>query len=166
MLSRRDWGKLALVGVPAVLRGATAASIRVGALTDSFHDFARKPGRDNVDEIIAALKAAGVTEIALASINTEAPSPDTGLPPPPPPGPYGGPPAGFTPAELAARARALRDNLRKWRLATPASHYTNLKARFDAAGIAVYAMSFPHDEAFTDQEIDATFAHAKALGVE
>jgi sugar phosphate isomerase/epimerase len=166
MLSRRDWGKLALVGVPAMLRGATLGSTHVGALTESFHDFARKPGRNNVDEIIAALKAAGVTEIDLASINTEAPSSDTGLPPPPPPGPYGGPPAGFTPAELALRERALRDNLRKWRLATPPSYYAELKSRFAAAGISVYAISFLHDDAFTDAELDATFAHAKALGVE
>jgi sugar phosphate isomerase/epimerase len=166
MLSRRDLGKLALAGLPVLLRSAPGGSFRVGAATESFHDFARKPGRDNVDDIIPALKAAGVTEIDLASVNTEAPSPDTGLPPPPPPGPYGGPPAGFTPAELAARKRALRDNLRKWRLATPASHYAELKNRFQAAGIAVYAMSFQHDDAFTDDEIEATFAHAAALGVE
>lgn len=149
-----------------MLRGATGSSVRIGASTESFHEFPRKPGRDNVDDVIAALRTAGVTEIELASVNTEAPSPDTGLPPPPPPGPYGGPPAGFTPAELAARERALRDNLRKWRLSTPASHYAELKNRFHAAGMAVYAMSFQHDDAFTDDEIEATFAHAKALGVE
>jgi sugar phosphate isomerase/epimerase len=166
MLSRRDWGKITLAGLPAMLRGAPDGSVRVGAATESFHDFARKPGRDNVDEIIVALRASDVTEIDLASVNTEAPSPDTGLPPPPPPGPYGGPPAGFTPAELAARARALRDNLRKWRLATPPSHYAALKGRFDTAGIGVYSLSFQHDDAFTDDELDATFAHAKALGVE
>lgn len=166
MLSRRDWGKLALVGMPAMLRGAAVGSVRVGVLTESFHDFARKPGRNNVDEIIAALKVAGVTEIDLASVDTEAPSPDTGLPPPPPPGPYGGPPAGFTPAELALRERALRDNLRKWRLAAPPSYYAELKSRFAAAGISVYAISFLHDDAFTDAELDATFAHAKALGAE
>jgi sugar phosphate isomerase/epimerase len=166
MLSRRDLGKIALAGLPAMLRGSAGASVRVGATTDSFHDFPRKPGRDNVDEVIAALRAAGVTEIDLASVNTEAPGPDTGLPPPPPPGPYGGPAAGFTPAELAARERAMRDNLRKWRLATPASHYAELRKRFQTAGIEVYAMSFQHDDAFTDQEIDATFMHAKALGVE
>ena len=166
MISRRDWAKLAIVGVPALLRGSPAGALRLGAATESFHDFPLKPGRDNVDQIIAALKSSGVTEIDLASVNTEAPSPDTGLPPPPPPGPYGGPPAGFTPAELALRTKALRDNLRKWRLATPASHYADLKAKFSAAGITVYAMSFQHDEAFTDEELDATFAHAKALGVE
>ncbi len=167
MLSRRDWGKLALVGLPAVLRMQGAGSaLRVGASTESFHDFARKPGQDNVDAIIQGLRSAGVSEVDLASVNTEAPSPDTGLPPPPPPGPYGGPPAGFTPAELAARTKALRDNLRKWRLATPASHYASLKARFDAAGIAVYAISYDHDDAFTNEEIDATFGHAKALGAE
>lgn len=165
MLSRRDFGKIAVFAGPAMLRLRAAGAIHVGAASESFHDFPRKPGRDNVAEIVAALQAAGVTEVDLASVNTEAPSPDTGLPPPPPPGPYGGPPAGFTPAELAARNRALRDNLRKWRLATPPSHYEALKNRFDAAGITVYAMSYQHDEAFTDDEIAATFAHAKALGV-
>lgn len=166
MLSRRELGKVALVGLPALLRAAPESSVQIGAVTESFHDLPRQPGRDNVDKIIAALTAAGVAEIDLASSNTEAPSPDTGLPPPPPPGPYGGPPAGFTPAELAARNRALRDNLRKWRLATPPAHYAELRGRFAGAGIRVYAMSFQHDDAFTDEEIEATFAHAKALGVE
>jgi sugar phosphate isomerase/epimerase len=166
MLSRRDFGRIAIAGGTVAWRAAAGGSIRTGVATESFHDFPRTPGRDNVDAIIAALKTAGAGEIDLASGDTEAPSPDTSLPPPPPPGPYGGPPAGFTPAELAARARALRENLRKWRLATPASHYGELKTRFAAAGISVYAMSFQHDEAFTDEEIDATFGHAKALGVE
>jgi hypothetical protein len=112
---------LALAAAP-VARAASADAVRIGVATESFHDLPRIPGQDNVDDIIRALKASGSTGIDLASANTEAPSPDTGLPPPPPPGPYGGPPAGFTPAELAARNRALRDNLRKWRLATPASH--------------------------------------------
>lgn len=166
MLSRRDFGRIALAGVPLARRAVAASAIRVGVLTESFHDFPRTPGRDNVDQVIGALKPAGVTEIDLSSSNTEAPSPDTGMKPPPPPGPYGGPPAGFTPAELAARARALRNNLRKWRLETPPSHYAALKSKFDAAGIAVYAISYQHDDVFTDEEIDATFAHAKALGVE
>jgi sugar phosphate isomerase/epimerase len=166
MLSRRDFGIIALAGGTLARRAMAGGTVRIGAATESFHDFARRPGRDNVDEIIGALKAAGVSEIDLTSADTEAPSADTGLPPPPPPGPYGGPPAGFTPAELAARNRALRDNLRKWRLATPASHYAELKTRFAAAGISVYAMSFQHDDAFTDEEIEATLAHAKALGVE
>jgi sugar phosphate isomerase/epimerase len=165
MLSRRDFGKITLAGLPFALRAASDGAVRVGASTESFHDFSRIPGRDNVEQIIGALKSAGVAEIDLASVNTEAPNPDAGLPPPPPPGPYGGPPAGFTPAELAARARALRDNLRKWRVATPASHYKDLRAKFSGAGIDVYAMSFEHDGAFTDDELEATFGHAKALGV-
>jgi sugar phosphate isomerase/epimerase len=138
----------------------------VGVATESFHDLPRLPGQDNVDAIIRAVKSTGATEIDLASVNTEAPSPETGMKPPPPPGPYGGPAAGFTPEELAARARALRDNLRKWRLATAPAHYAELKKKFDAAGIRVYAMSFQHDDVFTDAEIDATFAHAKAIGAE
>jgi sugar phosphate isomerase/epimerase len=165
MLSRREFGTLALAVLP-VARAASSGAVRIGVSTESFHDLPRIPGQDNVADIIRSLKACGATEIELASGNTEAPSPDAGLPPPPPPGPYGGPPGGFTPAELAARNRAMRDNLRKWRLATPASHYAELKARFEAAGIRVFAMSFQHDDAFTDDEIAATFAHAQALGVE
>jgi sugar phosphate isomerase/epimerase len=142
------------------------ASPRIGVATESFHELPRTPGKDNVDDLIAALRDCGAREIDLASVNTEAPSPDTGLPPPPPPGPYGGAPGGFTQAELEARNRAVRNNLRKWRLATPASHYAELKTKFGAAGIGVFAMSFQHDAAFTDEELDATFLHAKALGVE
>jgi sugar phosphate isomerase/epimerase len=60
----------------------------------------------------------------------------------------------------------VRDNLRKWRLATPPSHYAELRAKFQSASLSVYAISFDHDDAFTDEELDATFSHAKALGVE
>ncbi len=144
---------------------ALAPPVHLGVATESFHELPRIPGQDNVDDLIRALKDCGAAEIDLASVNTEAPSPDTGLPPPPPPGPYGGPAGGFTPAELEMRNRAVRNNLRKWRLATPAAHYAALRSKFQAAGIGVFAMSFRHDEAFTDEELDATFLHAKALGV-
>jgi sugar phosphate isomerase/epimerase len=167
LFSRRELVKLAATAVPLMSgRVFAAAAPRVGVATESFHELPRIPGKDNVDDLIAALRDCGAREIDLASVNTEAPSPDTGLPPPPPPGPYGGPAGGFTPAELEARNRAVRNNLRKWRLATPASHYAELKTKFGAAGIGVFAMSFQHDAAFTDEELDATFLHAKALGVE
>lgn len=166
LLSRRDLGKLAVAALPLVRASAFANPKRAGVATESFHELPRIPGQDNVDDLIRALKDCGATEVDLASVNTEAPSPDTGLPPPPPPGPYGGAPGGFTPAELEARNRAVRNNLRKWRLATPASHYAEIGKKFQAAGIVVFAMSYQHDEGFTDEELDATFLHAKALGVE
>jgi sugar phosphate isomerase/epimerase len=165
ILSRRKFGALTLAGLPLTLR-ASQGGVPPGVATASFRDLPRTPGIDNVDAIIRAVKAVGASEIDLASVDTEAPGPVAGMPPPPPPGPYGGAPGGFTPAELAARNRAVRDNLRQWRLATPASHYSELKAKFAAAGVNVYSISFRHDDAFTDDEIDATFAHAKALGVQ
>jgi len=152
--------------VPLARASAFAVPTRVGVATESFRELPRIPGRDNVDDLIRALKDCGAVAIDLASVNTEAPKPNTGLPPPPPPGPYGGPPGGFTPAELEARSRAVRDNLRKWRLTTPPSHYAEIGKKFQAAGIEVFAMSFQHDEGFTDEELDATFLHAKAMGVE
>jgi sugar phosphate isomerase/epimerase len=165
MLSRRNFAKLSLAGASLALKGRADETIRFGVATESFHELPHVPGHDNVDGIIAAVQASGATEIDLSSVNTEAPNPDIGMPPPPPPGPYGGPPGGFTPAELEMRNRAVRSNLRKWRLATPPSRYAELKVKFEAAHVAVYAISYVHDDAFTNEELDATFAHAKALGV-
>lgn len=165
-MTRRDFSLAALSALPLSLRAAAAGSVQIGVASESFHDLPRTPGHDNVDAVIAALKGCGATCTDLASFDTEAPNPELGLPPLPPPGPYGGAPAGLTPAEIAVRTKALRDNLRKWRLATPPAHYAALKRKFDAAGISIYSLSFDHDEAFTDEELNATFLHAKALGAE
>ncbi len=147
-----------------MLRGATALVLCASGLNRELSRFPRKPGRD-VDDVIAALRTAGVTEIELASVNTEAPSQIPACPLLPH--------RDRATADLRLRShrlrswrrgRALRDNLRKWRLSTPASHYAELKNRFHAAGMAVYAMSFQHDDdAFTDDEIGVT---ARSIGVE
>ena len=168
MISRRDvmkivaatpaWAALG-AGIDSVVNG-----VRLGAVTYSFRDFPRTPGKDNVDAVIKALQFCGVGEIELVSPNLEpAPRPLA----PPSPTAYGVPPP--TPAERSAAQRALekenRDDLRRWRIETPPDYFTAIRAKFDAAGVGVFAYTINYNDAFTDEEIDATFRQAKALGI-
>lgn len=164
MISRRDFAKAALAGIP-VSAAMGAPAVRVGVSTYSFRDLLRTPGRDNVDDIIKALQQVGVSEIELASANTEPAGPNSGPAVPPPPSAYPDPIRTPTPAEVAAAKLAVRNALRAWRLATPPSGYAQFRAKFQAAGIEVFAYRVDYDASFTDDEIDVTFQQAKALGV-
>src|SRR5205807_9074534 len=105
MHSRRDFGKLVLSGLSVTAYGAkinsTVKGVRLGTITYSFRDFPRTANKDNVDAVIQALKDCGIGEIELFSPNIE-------------PGRAGGPGRG----NAAEEARA-REELRRWRLATP-----------------------------------------------
>jgi sugar phosphate isomerase/epimerase len=66
---------------------------------------------------------------------------------------------------VAAAKLAVRNDLRRWRLATPARNHEAIGAKFQAAGIALFAYRVDYDEQFTEEEIEVTFQQAKALGV-
>ena len=170
MYSRRDFGKMALAGVPlSVAAGApdeNAGGIRIGAATFSFRDLVRTPGRDNIDDVIKALQFAGVKETELASANTEPAGPNSGPAVPPPPSAYPPPIRAPTPEEVAAAQRVVRNNLRQWRLSTPAKQHEAIRMKFQAAGIGLFAYRVDYDDQFTEEEIEVTFQQAKALGVD
>src|ERR1700722_432340 len=107
MVSRRDFGRLALAGVP--LSAAWSASgdsvvngVRVGIATYSFRDLLRTPGQDNIDDVIRALQFAGAREIELSSANTEPAPPNSGPAVPPPPSVYPPPITAPPPEQVAA----------------------------------------------------------------
>jgi sugar phosphate isomerase/epimerase len=170
MYSRRDFAKFALAGAPAALAFAAGIDssvngVRLGAITYSFRDLPRTPGQDNIDAIIQALQFCRIGEIELYSPNLE----PAGQPlPPEPPTPYGMPRTARPPRTEAQNAlnRSNREALRKWRIETPAAHYRAVRAKFDAAGIRLFALTIGFNDAFTDEEIDACFGQAAALGVE
>jgi sugar phosphate isomerase/epimerase len=171
MVSRRDFGKLALAGIP--LSAAWSASsdpvvsgVRLGVATYSYRDLLRTPGQDNVDGVIEALQFDAVREIELSSANTEPAGPNSGPAVPPPQSVYPPPITAPTPEEVAAAKLAVRNALRRWRLATPAGNHEAIRAKFQAAGISLFAYRVDYDEQFTDQEIEVTFNQAKALGVQ
>src|SRR4051794_13177352 len=166
MISRRDFGRAALAGVPLSAAWSEApAEIRLGVATYSFRDLVRTPGRDNVDDVVRQLQQLGVREIELASANTEPAGPNSGPAVPRPPSAYPDPVRTPSPAEVAAAKLAVRNALRNWRLATPAGQHEAFRARFESAGIKLFSYRVDYDASFTDEEIEVTFQQAKALGV-
>lgn len=170
MVSRRDFSKLALAGIRlsaacSAASDSVVSGVRIGVSTYSFRDLQRTPGQDNIDGVIMALQFAGVREIELSSTNTEPAGPSSGPAVPPPPSAYPSPITALKPEEVAAAKLAVRNDLRQWRLATPARNYEAILATFQAAGISLFAYRVDYDPQFTEQEIEVTFNQAKALGV-
>ena len=141
----------------------SAAEVPVWVSTSSFRDLPRVPGRDNLDEVIRALKAVGITHTELALANLE--------PAPPSTAPVMGGSAAYprrivmTPEEIAATNSVARAALREWRLKTPAGSFDQARAKLASAGLTVHACSLAYNDSFSDDEIDATFRQARALGV-
>jgi sugar phosphate isomerase/epimerase len=55
--------------------------------------------------------------------------------------------------------------LKKWRLDVPLSHFKEIRAKFDNAGILLYAYNYSFRKDFTDEEIERGFQMAEAMGV-
>lgn len=165
MYSRREFGQLALVGLPftvALARGAAKVNgVRIGVQSYSFRTL-------SLDEAIRAMADIGIGECELFSGHVEprpqmGPRPPQGAPdagggpPQRPQGQMGGGPRGPNPAA--------REELRKWRLSTPLDHFKGIRKKFEAAGVKLQAYNLSFNDSFTDEEIDRGFQMAKALGV-
>jgi sugar phosphate isomerase/epimerase len=137
MVSRRDFGRIALVALPlTTIRGAQKvdskiAGVQIGAQSYSFRD---RP----MDKAIAAYREVGLGECELWQGHVE---PQT------------------------QRGAEGREELRKWRLTTPLDHFANVRKQWDDAGILLYAYNLSFNDSFTDEEIDRGFQMAKAMGV-
>lgn len=57
------------------------------------------------------------------------------------------------------------EELKKWRLEVPLSAFTEIRQKFDRAGILLYAYTANIQARYTDEEIDKCFKMAQALGV-
>jgi sugar phosphate isomerase/epimerase len=171
MNSRRDFGKIALVGLSSAVTKAaginsTVDGVRLGTITYSYHDLPRNPGGNQVDVVIAALKDDGVGVIELFSPHVE---PSFQVPAREQTGAQSTDPAVRAAARLA-RMRSpevlkAREDLRKWRVSTPDTYFRAVRKKFDDAGIDVYAYTINFRDDYTDEEIDKSFQHAKAIGV-
>jgi sugar phosphate isomerase/epimerase len=183
MQSRRDFARLLFSGLAAAAVAPIAASaaaarlgsqyggVDVGVCLYNFRDIARIPDQDAyIDSLIDACVRAGV---GLVEVNAVYLEPRNDLPAsgihriqdfvqrPNAPGAPMPRWMSLTQAELQAQ----REALRSWRLSTPLSYYSDIGARFRAAGLTPYSFvtTFSHD--MTDAEIDVTFRQAGALGV-
>jgi sugar phosphate isomerase/epimerase len=168
MYSRREFGRLALVGLPmtvALARGSAEIDskvngVRIGIQSYSFRNL-------SLDDAINAMAKIGIGECELFSGHVE---PRLG----PQAGAAGGgqrpPQAGaeMTPEMREAMREAMRkrqEETRQWRLSVSLDHFKDIRKKFDAAGIRLQAYNLSFSDNFTDDEIDRGFQMAKALGV-
>lgn len=146
-MTRRDFVNMVFAGMPLsmALRSkidSVVNGVRLGAQTYSFRDLSRTPGApDSVDVMIKALTECGIGEIELFSPHVEPVFPSAGR----------------------GDSRP-REELRKWRLSTPAGHFKAIRQKFDDAGITIFAYTANFRDDFTDEEIEKTIEQAKALG--
>ena len=163
MYTRREFGTLTLGAFAAVrLREAAVAGwagidpvvngVRLGAQTYSFRDLPRTAGGDAIDPVIKACVECGIGEVELFAPQVE-PVFNAGAR-----GRRGDPPS--------AEAQKAREDLRKWRFEISLDHFREVKKKFDAAGITIYAYNYSPNASFTDAEIDRGFEMTKALGAE
>jgi sugar phosphate isomerase/epimerase len=154
-LTRREWGKLALRGLAAAasLPAAAAAAgaqrrinsrfngVLLGAQSYSFRDM-------SLDDMLKAMAEIGIGSCELWAGHLE-------------------------PKEViykswgakSEQARAdARAELRRWRLETPLSLFREARAKFDRAGVDLYAFNYSMTDDFTDAEMEQGFRMARALG--
>jgi sugar phosphate isomerase/epimerase len=155
MYSRRDFGKLAIAGLPLssfALKGASHINSRIdgvliGAQSYSFRDL-------SLEDAIKAMTDIGLGACELFAQHIE----NMGSPAIPA---RSGPPS----RDPAAR-KAAEEKTRKWRLTAPMSQFKEVRKKFDDAGIALVGFNYSFRDNFSDEEIDRGFHMAKALGVD
>jgi sugar phosphate isomerase/epimerase len=57
------------------------------------------------------------------------------------------------------------EQLRKWRMTVPLSHFHEIREKFDNAGILLYAYNYSFTKAMSEAEMERGFQMANALGV-
>src|SRR6185295_2343263 len=154
MYNRRELVTLTLAGLAAPIFNAyvftRGRDTAVGVQTRSFRDLHRLSGADPIDGVIAALVSCRVHHCELFAPQIE---------------PQFVMPHGHHGMSSMAR-QMMRRELRKWRLRAPESQFRAIGQRFEMAGIAIAAFDYSPDASFSDEEIDAGFVMAKALGAE
>jgi sugar phosphate isomerase/epimerase len=168
MYSRREFGRLALAGLPMTVAFAQGSSkinssfngVRIGVQSYSFRSLP-------LDDAIKAMAGIGIGECELFSGHVE---PRIGPPPGarPPQSSAGAGSSELTPEMREAMREAARkrqEETRKWRLSVPLDHFKDVRKKFDAAGIKLQAYNLSFNDNFVDEEIDRGFQMAEALGV-
>src|SRR5437868_3236711 len=141
MFTRRDFGKLALAGLPmSAVFGAkldsTIGGVRIGVQTYSYRDL---PMQGIIDGVIRAMTEDGLSECELFAQQVEPPNPATNFWSGTDPKTLGsGADGGPLQQQLRDKAKKAdvikaREDLRKWRLEVPLDHFRMVRKKFDAA---------------------------------
>jgi sugar phosphate isomerase/epimerase len=177
MYSRRDFGKAALAALSASQLLANPNSnfggVQIGIIAP--YSFRGMPG--DAHSLLNNIVTLGLSAVEMQSPPVEAfAGAPVSLGPPPgrgpgagaPRGPAGGPPRGggrreLTPEEQAER-RAAAEALTQWRLSASMDKFTELRKKYENAGVAIQLVKFGLGPDTSDDEVDYCFQVAKALG--
>lgn len=152
--SRRNLLKVVLAGLPvsaalARMIDSKIDGVQLGVQSYSFRDLP-------LDEAIKAMVADGLGDCELFSPHIEA-------------GGVEALEAAFQPGSTREQRRAAMaeytKKVQQWRLTVPLDYFKQVRAKFNNAGINLYAYNLSFNQHFTDEEIDRGFLMAKALGV-
>jgi sugar phosphate isomerase/epimerase len=142
MLTRRSFTKFALaapVALPAVMSAARIDSKVAGVMLGAqSYSFREKP----FDQMLRAFVDTGLGECELFAPHIEPRSPQ-----------------GTAPA-------VAREELRKWRTTVSMDVFKDVRKKFDAAGVNLYAYNYSFKDDFTDAEIERGFEMSKAMGID
>ena len=159
MLSRREFAASAfaasLISGPVLAArriNSTIHGVKVGLITYCYRDLPAQPGEDLLAPGIRGCVANGIGEVELWATMVQPPTILQRN------GQYVVDPAN------AAMVKA-REDIRRWRLETPASYWRGVRRRFDEAGLNLFAYSLTLADDFTDDEVAATFRAVRAMGV-
>jgi sugar phosphate isomerase/epimerase len=165
LYTRRDFGKVALAGLPAsLLLGSRPLAARAtinsriknvefGAITYSFRGIA------NPEDIIKGYVTLGLGEMELMSNHAEALA---GAPPAPG---RGGRAAQLTPDQQAAADAAARTRA-EWKRSTTAATWSPVRKKIEDAGIDLRLLCYNMNvKTTTDEDIEYGFTMAEGLGV-
>ena len=154
-LTRRDFGKLALgtisgigaIHLPAIARPSrelppdvsTIRGVRFGLQPFCYHDLPM-----NIENRPILIQRMIENQLGIVELHATWCEPRFG---------------GF-----GVSAEDARKKLRDWRVSTPDTYYRKIKEEFDEAGIEIFTYWVGFSESTADDEIDASYRAAKALG--
>jgi sugar phosphate isomerase/epimerase len=164
MYSRRRFCTLALGAVPW---SAASASTKIDSKVHGIqwglqsYSFTGAPMEGILDVVIRAMVESGLGECDIYSPQLEPPELSAAVRGGGGVAGRGAPPAAATPGAPDPRAQA-RERLARWRATAPLSYFRDIRAKFNRAGIDIWGYSGTTGN--TDEEIERTFAIAKAMG--
>ena len=159
--SRRDFTRLALLGLPAARMFSAIRPRKLGMQIGLNVPYSFGNNNMSGDDVLKNCVALNVTALELRSQPVEA---FMGAPTPSAPIPRGA--DSTARAAAAAGVQASRERLRDWRLATSPERATAFRKKYEEAGVIVPIVKFDNIYSMSDGELDFAFGVARALGAQ
>ena len=162
--TRRTFGMAALSAAPLLmgLASSSAERVKIGVQSISFRDLLGQPG-DPIENLIGAMQAVGLDTVelfepsilpwALVKESIGTPAMQAAI-------------YGHLSGPVSEEHTALRERLMAWRIGTPMSYFSTIRAQFRRANMRVQAFAFTLKDYCTDAEVAWGFNATRALGTD